>query len=99
MADKKKIIAGAVAAAATTGLVAAAAKRMLSDDARVFHVVPDAGGWAVKEEGAKRAASRHETKKPAIAAGRQLSRARRPSRLVIHNQDGEVQRSHDYESD
>ncbi len=99
MADTKKIIAGAVAAAATAGLVAAAAKRMLGNDAGVYYVIPAEEGWAVKSENAKRVASRHETKKPAVAAGRELARANRPSRLVIHKQDGEIQRVHDYDVD
>lgn len=99
MADKKKIIAGVAAAAATTGLAAAAAKKVISSKATVYHVLADGDDWMVKGEGASRAVSRHPTKKEAVDAARDIVHSHRPSRLVIHKQDGEIQRTHEYESD
>lgn len=95
MSKATKIIAGAAAAAAATGLAAVAAKKM-STPKVVYHVSADGDEWVVMAEGAKRATSRHDTKKEAVSAARDLAKARMPSRLIIHKQDGEIQRSHDY---
>lgn len=94
MAKARKIIAGAAAAAATTGLVVAARKMRKTE--HVYHVGADEAGWYVKAEGADRATSRHDTKKSAVAAGREIARARIPARLIIHKRDGEVQAEHEY---
>lgn len=99
MADKRKIIAGVAAAAATTGLAAAAARRMMASKATVYHVAADGNRWTVKSEGAGRAVSRHGTKKEAVSAARDVAHANRPSRLVIHKRDGEIQRTHEYPPD
>ncbi len=96
MENKTKIIAGVAAAAATTGLAAFAAKKRTAS-AVVYHVTADADGWRVKGEGAKDAVSRHPTKKAAVSAARDLAHANVPSRLVIHTQDGAIQRTHEYE--
>jgi len=96
MENKTKIIAGVAAAAATTGLAALAAKKRATS-AVVYHVTIDGDDWVVKSEGAKQAVSRHATKKEAVGAARHVAHAKAPSRLVIHNQDGAVQRSHDYQ--
>ena len=95
MVKKSKILAGAAAAAATTGLVAAAARKLRKGE-KVYHVGADDTGWFVKAEGADRATSRHETKKAAVSAGREIANAKTPSRLVIHKRDGEVQTEHEY---
>ena len=97
MAKTAKILAGVAAAAATTGLAALAAKKLRGSEA-AFHVLRDDAGWAVIAEGSKRAASRHETKKAAVEAARDIVHARRPSRLVIHKQNGEIQRVHEYDA-
>ena len=95
MAKTTKIIVGVAAAAATTGLVLAAKKRATPD--LVYHVTADGDGWIVKGEGAKHAVSRHATKKEAVGAARDVAHANVPSRLVIHKQDGAVQRTHEYQ--
>lgn len=94
MGTRNRIIAGAAAAAAT-GLAAAAARHMMKPNV-VYHVAADGDEWTLMADGAKRAASRHATKKDAIAAGRELANAKKPSRLVIHKSDGTVQRTHEY---
>lgn len=96
MENKTKIIAGVAAAAATTGLAALAAKKKTAP-AVVYHVTPDGDGWSVKGEGAKNAVSRHSTKKEGVSAAREIAQANAPSRLVIHRQDGSIQRSHEYD--
>lgn len=69
-----------------------------SSTSAVFHVVPRDGGWAVEREGKSRAASRHDTKANALAAGRELARSNAPSDLVVHRQDGTVQNQFSYEA-
>lgn len=96
MENKTKIIAGVAAAAATTGIAAFAAKKRTAA-AVVYHVTPDGDGWSVQGEGAKGAVSRHPTKKEAVSAAREVAQASAPSRLVIHRQDGSIQRSHEYD--
>ena len=98
MGRNKRIIAGVAVAAATTGLAALAATKIKARGV-VYHVATDGEEWTVKAEGAKRAVSRHRTKKDAIDAARDLANAKRPSRLVIHKQDGAVQRAHEYKPD
>ena len=58
---------------------------------RVLHLLPDAGGWALREEGSKRNLTTHGTKKEALKAAREAAQASAPSRLVIHRADGTVQ--------
>lgn len=96
MENKTKIIAGVAAAAATTGLAALAAKKR-KVSAVVYHVTPDGDGWSVNGEGAKGAVSRHPTKNEAVSSARDIAHANAPSRLVIHKQDGSIQRAHEYE--
>lgn len=95
MANKTKIIAGVTAAAATTGLAVLAAKRRSAPEA-IYHVAAEDEGWIVKGEGARQAVSRHPTKKEAVDAARDVAHAGAPSRLVIHRQDGTIQRTHEY---
>ena len=92
----KRIVAVGVAAAATAAVGLAAAKlKDRQGSAPVYHVTHDGDGWALKADGAERAASRHDTKKEAVQAGRDVA-SRAEGRLVIHGMDGAVQREHDY---
>ena len=63
----------------------------------VYHVVPHAEGWALKQEGVKEPLSVHPTKEEALAAGRTFAKDHLPSRLVAHKKDGRVQESVTYE--
>jgi poly(hydroxyalkanoate) granule-associated protein len=65
---------------------------------RVYHVVPNAEGWAVKQEGVQEPLALHTTKAEAVNAGRSLAREHAPSRLVRHKKDGTVQDSVTYEA-
>ena len=99
---KKKILTAtgvAVATAATAGLAVAAVRRMRKKDVEgrvALSVRPADEGWEVRTA-EDAVASRHGTKKEAVAAGRELARSHRPSRLTIHGMDGSVLRSHDYD--
>ena len=58
--------------------------------AKSTHVVPGKnGGWDVKQSGAQRASTHHDTKQQAIDRGRQISR-NQETEFVIHNKDGKI---------
>ena len=97
--DKKKKVMGAAGAAAAATAVGIAAAKMKNRKATVYHVKPGDEDWVLEQEGGKRAVSRHETKREAVKAGRELADSKAPSRLVIHRRDGSVQKEHAYERD
>lgn len=68
---------------------------------QVYHVSParEAGDWEVKEEGAARARSRHQSKQEAVTEARRLARSRPLGRIVIHNSDGTIQEERTYGKD
>lgn len=53
------------------------------------HVVPHAGGWAVKPERGDRASSVHPTQQDAIDRGREVAR-NQGTELLIHGRDGRI---------
>ncbi len=53
------------------------------------HVVPHAGGWAVRGENNSRVTSIHDTQGEAINAGRSVAQHQH-SELVIHGRDGKI---------
>lgn len=67
-------------------------------EARVLHVVPDEDGWVVTLEGEDEPVSRHDTKKEAVNAGREVAKAHAPSEFIVHKQDRSVQESFSYET-
>ena len=62
-------------------------------------VTPRASGWAVKTEGASRAASVHTTQAGAVKEARSMAQARR-SELFIQNKHGQIRErdSHGHDS-
>lgn len=62
------------------------------------HVVPHAGGWAVKSAGSARANSVHRTQADAIDVARQISRNQR-SELLIHGRNGRIRESDSHGGD
>lgn len=95
-------VAGVAAAAAGVATVRAIRKRSAKTSKkgaaapRVYHVLPEGEGWKVGLEGRDRPAGAFDTKKEAVAGGRELAQKNEPSRLVIHGADGTVQRAHSY---
>lgn len=110
MADAKKIIATTAGVAAATGLAVAAKKKLDARSEGsgkknrdgslrpkvIYHVKPDGEVWTIEAEDGQRASSRHDTKKAALGAARELANRHAPSRLVIHRSDGTIQRQHAY---
>lgn len=62
-----------------------------------FHVVPDGDRWKVEHQGRK--LSDHETQQQAIRAARGQARTSRPSQLLIHDQNGQVEDESTYDND
>ena len=64
---------------------------------RDVHVVPHPdGGWATKREGARRAGSRHATRKQAIEAARTTARSEKLE-VVIHGKNGRIRDSYGHD--
>lgn len=96
----KKVIGAAAGAAAAATAVGIAAARMRNRKPTIYHVRPgEEDDWVVVSDGAKQPSSRHETKRVAVRAARDLAARKAPSRLVIHRRDGSVQKEHGYEPD
>lgn len=100
LASKRNLALGALAAGAAALLISRLLKRKsraASKTETVLHVVPDDQvGWKVKDESATGTESSFETKKEALDSARELARSNEPSRLVVHGEDGAIQRSHTY---
>ncbi|TBY33683.1 DUF2188 domain-containing protein [Rhizobium leguminosarum] len=63
------------------------------------HIVPSpSGGWNVERGGGERASSHHDTKREAVAAGREVSR-NQGAELRIHNRDGRIASSDSHGND
>jgi hypothetical protein len=71
----------------------------------IYDVRPHGGGpgvnteWSVKKRGNARASGVRDNKKDAIARGRELADARKPSQLIIHTADGKIEREYTYGND
>lgn len=63
-----------------------------------YHVVPRGNEWAVKQEGAQRAASLHPTQVEAEKAGRDLAKSNK-SDVVIHRPNGQIRDSDSFGND
>lgn len=96
---RKKVIGAAAGAAAAATAVGIAAVKLKNRKPTILHVRPGDDDWIVATDGAKQASSRHDTKRLAVKAARDLAASKAPSRLVIHRRDGSVQKEHAYEPD
>ncbi|MBS3765348.1 DUF2188 domain-containing protein [Candidatus Bipolaricaulota bacterium] len=64
-----------------------------------YHVTPHPdGNWQVKAEGAKRASSKHGTKKEAVKTARERAR-KQSSQIFIHGKNGRIQEERTYGND
>ena len=62
-----------------------------------FEVVKHPDGWAIQRVGAGRATAVLATKKEALRDARELARAQAPSELTVHNLDGSVSDTLEYD--
>lgn len=62
------------------------------------HVVPHAGGWAVRGAGNGRATSVHDTQRDAIDAARGIAQNQH-SELLIHGRNGQIRDRDSYGGD
>lgn len=62
------------------------------------HVVPHAGGWAVRGAGNGRATSVHDTQRDAIEAARGIAQNQH-SELLIHGRNGQIRDRDSYGGD
>jgi hypothetical protein len=62
------------------------------------HVVPHAGGWAVRGAGNSRATSVHDTQRDAIDAARGIAQNQH-SELLIHGRNGQIRDRDSYGGD
>ena len=62
------------------------------------HVVPHAGGWAVRGAGNGRATSVHDTQRDAIDAARGIAQNQH-SELLVHGRNGQIRDRDSYGSD
>lgn len=99
----KVLAAAGVAAATAAGYAVYRATRGSgsndSDGRSVYHILPEKDGWQIKGEGASRAVSKHDTKKGALSAARDLAHNQVPSQLVVHKSDGTIQESWSYDAE
>jgi hypothetical protein len=63
-----------------------------------IHVVPHAGGWGTRREGASRVGSHHGTQAGAADAARNTA-IRERGEVVIHRPDGRIRDSNSYGND
>jgi uncharacterized protein YdaT len=63
-----------------------------------YHVVPHTRGWAVKRSGARRASKVYETKRDAVARGKELAQELE-TELVVHDGTGRVGNPNSYGND
>jgi len=66
---------------------------------KVVHVVPEGDKWAVRSEGADRAASLHQTQDAAIDAARDIALNAGLGQVIIHRPDGTFREEHTYGQD
>lgn len=65
----------------------------------IYDVSPDGDEWVVKKREASRASGRFSTKSAAVARGRELAKANRPSQLVVRRGDGTIETEYTYGDD
>ncbi|MDX1530283.1 MAG: DUF2188 domain-containing protein [Rhodothermales bacterium] len=68
-------------------------------DETVYHVVPHDGDWAVKEQGVDDPVRILPTRAEAIDHAEGRARSRVPSRVIIHADDGLIERQRAYDED
>lgn len=65
----------------------------------IYHVVPAADGWAVKEQRNPVAISTHRNKADAVAAGRAIAKSHALGQLIVHRANGTFETEYTYGKD
>jgi len=65
---------------------------------RGVHVVPSQGKWAVKKEGAAKAASVHRTQGAAVKSAQKAAKQGK-TELYVHGRDGRIRERNSYGDD
>jgi hypothetical protein len=65
----------------------------------VYHVVPDANSWAVKQEGESLVEVVVDNKDTALARAKDLAKAAPLGQVIVHNRDGKIAEEFTYGSD
>lgn len=66
---------------------------------KVVHVVPHGDDWAIKTEGAGKAAGVYDRKDEAIDRAKKMAKAAPLGQIKIHKRDGTIQTEHTYRKD
>lgn len=75
----------------------AQAEKWVGEDNPIQHVVPHPKGWAIKAEKNDRASYTFDTKEEAIKRAQRIA-SNQETQLVIHRQDGTIERQQDYKN-
>ena len=62
----------------------------------VIHVLPYGNFWKIKLAGERNYHSVYRTRADAIEAATHMAKSKRPSRLIVHREDGTVESEQDY---
>ena len=65
----------------------------------VYHVVPNANSWEVKEEGASQAEFLVDDKDHAVAHAKERAQASPLGQVIVHNRDGRIADEFTYGAD
>lgn len=74
---------------------------VMTKDRTVYHVTYDHAGehWQVKQEADASPAGTYSTKEEAVSIARGAAQGNRPSQLIIHKMDGQIQEEYTYGDD
>ena len=65
----------------------------------VFHVVPDANSWKVRQASSGEYEVLVDDKDNAVAHAKELAKQQEPSQVVVHNRDGKISDEFTYGDD
>ncbi|UGB29945.1 DUF2188 domain-containing protein [Metabacillus sp. B2-18] len=71
--------------------ISQAEKMMNSNSSDIYHIVPHDGEWAIKKENAKKVTEVFRTKAQALDKGQDYMK-KKDAQLVIHRQDGTIEK-------
>ena len=83
----------------TSKMAGEAIRRAMENRNTRWHVVPHGRGWAVRREGADRAAAVYAEKTKATDRAAKMARSAKSGQVLIHGRDGRIQSEHTYSRD